>query len=218
MIVVVVAGTGTEVGKTWVSAAVATELRSRNETVVARKPVQSFAPDAGGRTPSEPTDADLLAAATGEQPTDVCPEHRWLPIPMAPPMAATALGRRAFTIRDLVTETTAAIPTDGIVLLESAGGVRSPLADDGDTVALAGALQPALVVLVTDAGLGTINLVRLCADALAAHNVVVYMNRFDPRDELHVRNRDWLVTRESLDVVTDIEALAAFLQTVRASC
>ena len=69
-------------------------------------------------------------------------------------------------------------------------------------------------MLVADAGLGTINLVRLCVDALAAHRgVVVYLNRFDAADDLHRRNRDWLATREGLEVVTDPEALA----TLRAS-
>ncbi len=38
-------------------------------------------------------------------------------------------------------------------------------------------------------GSATINLVRLCAAALNDHRVVVYLNRFDPRDDLHVRNR-----------------------------
>ena len=51
--------------------------------------------------------------------------------------------------------------------METAGGVRSPLAgDDGDAVALAGSLMPDVVVLVADAGLGTINAVRLTVAAL----------------------------------------------------
>ena len=36
----------------------------------------------------------------------------------------------------------------------------------------------------------------------------------DRHDALHVRNRDWLVTREGLDVVTDIEALTEILATL----
>ena len=51
--------------------------------------------------------------------------------------------------------------------METAGGVRSPQADDGDAVDLVRLLAPDLVVLVADAGLGTINAVRLCVDALA---------------------------------------------------
>jgi dethiobiotin synthetase len=200
---VLVAGTGTGIGKTYVTARVAAAVRERGVAVAARKPVQSFAPE-----DDSPTDADVLAAATGEQPHAVCPEHRWLPRAMAPPMAAEALGLDPFTIDELAAEVGQAVPGDAVVLVESVGGVRSPLADDGDTVALAGALQPALVVLVADAELGTINLVRLSVDALAPYRVAVYLNRYDASDELHTRNRDWLVTRHDLEVVTDPEAVA----------
>ena len=198
--IVLVAGTGTEVGKTWVAAAALRILRGRGFTVAARKPVLSHDPS------DDTTDADLLAEATGEPVDQVCPAHRRYPVAMAPPIAATVLGRPRFTIADLVAETRTT--PDGVVLLESAGGVRSPLADDGDTVTLAGALDPALVVLVADAGLGTINAVRLSVGALAGHRVAVFLNRFDERDDVHVGNRDWLRTREGLEVVTDLEALA----------
>jgi dethiobiotin synthetase len=62
---VLVAGTATEVGKTWVAAAVLAELRTRGVRVAARKLVQSFSPG------EHPTDAEALAAATGEAPDDV---------------------------------------------------------------------------------------------------------------------------------------------------
>jgi len=199
---VVVAGTGTDIGKTWVTAELATALRRRGVPVVARKPVQSFAPDHVG-----PTDAEVLGEATGEAPTVVCPAQRWLPRAMAPPMAAEALGAERFTFADLAMQVRQSSPRHAIVLVESVGGVRSPLAADGDTVALVAALQPALVVLVADAELGTINVVRLSVDVLRSHRVVVYLNRYDQDRELHVRTHDWLVTREGLEVVTDPEAL-----------
>jgi len=209
MTIVVVAGTGTGVGKTWVSAALATALRYRGIAVAARKPAQSFAPD-----DDAPTDAEVLAEATGEAPYAVCPRHRWLPRAMAPPMAAEALGSAAFTIAELASEIMQDAPHDGIVLVESAGGVRSPLAADGDTVSLASALRATLVILVADAELGTLNLVRLSTAPLADDRVVVYLNRFDAGTELHIRNRDWLIAREGLEVVTDPEALACIVAAV----
>jgi len=77
----VVCGTATDVGKTWVTCGLLHGLRQRGVPVAARKPAQSFAQD--GR----PTDAELLAAASGQAPWDVCPAHRWYPAAMAPPMA-----------------------------------------------------------------------------------------------------------------------------------
>jgi len=209
--VVLVAGTGTSVGKTYVAARLAASLRTRGIPVVARKPVQSFA--AGDME----TDADVLAAATGEDPLVVCPPHRRFPLAMAPPMAAEALGRPPFTIADLTGEIIATAPADALIMVESAGGVRSPLASDGDTVALAEALRPGRVLLVADAGLGTINAVHLSVDALAGQRVVVFLNRFDPRDDLHARNRDWLATRAGLEVVTDPEALERIAAAVLAT-
>ena len=82
---IAVAGTATEIGKTWVTARVVETLRGRGLSVSARKPVQSFGPDELGAT-----DAEVLAAATGEAPQAVCPAHRWYPVPMAPPLAASA--------------------------------------------------------------------------------------------------------------------------------
>ena len=208
MTVVVVAGTGTDVGKTYVSAAVLRSLRARGVAIAARKPVQSFDPaDAA-------TDADVLALATGETPHEVCPPHRWLQVPMAPPIAADALGLPSFTIADLAAKIRSSTPTDRAVLVETAGGVRSPIANDGDCAALVTELAPALVVLVADAGLGTINLVRMSRDALWKHRVVTYLNRFESRNDLHVRNAEWLRTREGLEVVTDIEALTRLVELI----
>jgi dethiobiotin synthetase len=196
---VVVAGTGTEVGKTYVTAATARALRARGVRVAVRKPVQSFAPDDGM------TDVDILAAASGEDPMAVCPPHRRYEIPMAPPMAADALGLIAFSIADLVAELDE--PEDTIVLVESAGGVRSPLAADGDTVDLVDALRPELVVLVADAGLGTINAVRMSVAAFAGFVTVIALNRFGT-DRLHERNLEHLVHVDGLDVITAPRALA----------
>ncbi|HEX2042021.1 MAG TPA: dethiobiotin synthase [Acidimicrobiales bacterium] len=198
---VAVLGTGTEAGKTWVGAAVLGELRSRGVSVAARKPVQSFAPGDG------PTDAEVLAAATGEAVADVCRPHRSYQAAMAPPMAADALGRAPFTVADLVEDL--GWP-EGVTVgwVETVGGPRSPIAADGDSARLAAALGPDVTVLVADAGLGVINAVRLSVSATVAPPVVV-LNRYDGSD-LHARNRRWL-ERDRFDVVVEPADLAARL-------
>jgi dethiobiotin synthetase len=201
---VLVAGTGTEVGKTWVACRLARALRRRGLVVAARKPAQSYEPEA------DPVDSDaaLLAHATGVDPAVVCPRHRWYPLAMAPPMAAEALGRPPFTVADLAAEL-AWPPGVGVGLVESVGGVRSPLAADGDTLTLAAALRPERILLVADAGLGTINGVRLGAAVLAPWPTTVVLNRFAPDDDLHRRNLDWLAGRDGLDVAVDVADLVA---------
>lgn len=196
-----VAGTGTAIGKTWIASAVLARLRADGRRVSARKPAQSFDADDG------PTDAEVLAAATGESPDDVCPPHRWYARALAPPMAAAALGAPPFTVADLIDELGWPDGAD-VGLVEGAGGPRSPIAADGDNVTLACAAAPDLVLLVADAGLGTINAVRMSVEAFAPAPVTVVLNRYDDGDAVHRANRDWLTTRDEFDVVVDLDATA----------
>lgn len=204
---IVVAGTGTEVGKTWAGARLAATLRDRGLSVQARKPAQSFEPD----DPLEGTDAAQLGAATGEEPTTVCPEHRWYTVAMAPPMAADVLGREPLALDVLLDELGGSwgdAPAQ-VQMVELAGGIWSPIAHDGDCLELTHRLAPDAVVLVADAGLGTLNAIRPAVAALAPiAPVTTLLNRFDEASDLHRRNLDWLVTRDDLDVVTSVEALA----------
>lgn len=196
MSVIVVTGTGTDIGKTWVGTQLAPLLGAS-----AWKPAQSFAPGEG------PTDAEVLAAATGQAPHEVCPPHRWYPVPLAPPEAADELGLSPFTIADLVAER----PEADLLLVEGAGGPRSPLACDGDTVSLAAAVNPSTVVLVAHAGLGTINDVRLSAAALAGvAPLVVFLNRFDSSATVDRRNLSFL-RADGFEAVTDVPSLERLL-------
>lgn len=195
---VVVVGTGTEVGKTWVSARLLEHWRALGLSTAARKPAQSFAPADG------PTDAEVLGEASGEDPKSVCPPERWYPVPLAPPMAARRLGARTIELGQLLSELCWPDEHVDVGLVETAGGLRSPQADDGDALDLAAALRPGAVVLVADAGLGTINAVRLATDALGTQGLpcVVVLNRYDASDALHAENLHWLTTVDGLDVVS----------------
>jgi hypothetical protein len=76
-------------------------------------------------------------------------------------------------------------------------------------VTLAEAVHPEHVVLVADAGLGTISGVRLAAGALARWPLTVVLNRYDPVVDLHQRNLQWLADRDGFEVVTDPADLVA---------
>jgi dethiobiotin synthetase len=200
---VLVTGSGTEVGKTWVAARLLEELRRRGHSVSARKPAQSS-------SPGEPTDAEILAGATGETAERVCPAHLSYAVPLAPPMAARALGRHPPTLDELVSQIDRAWPGEpadfGVV--EGAGGVLSPLAIDGDTPDLARRIGADLAVVVGEPQLGIINAARLSRLALHPLPVAVHLNRFEPDSELHRLNRDWLAGQDGFDVTTTIDALA----------
>jgi dethiobiotin synthetase len=168
-----------------------------------RKPVQSFAMDEVAGLDPKTTDAHLLAAATDDSPFAVCPPQRWYERPMAPPMASDVLGRAAFGLADLLRELDWCGAVD-LGLVETVGGVRSPMTHDADSVAYVRALTPDAVVLVADAGLGTINAVRLASGALSGLPFTVLLNRYDDTDDLHRRNRAWLAEHDGLAVVVDV--------------
>ncbi|MCY3560649.1 MAG: dethiobiotin synthase [bacterium] len=200
---IVVAGVATEIGKTWVTARVIEELRGRGLSVCARKPVQSYGPEELGAT-----DAEILAAASGEAPSAVCPEHRWYPLPLAPPLAASATGRASPRLAELLAELHWPSPAADFGFVETVGGARSPLAEDADCVDLLTALAADGVVLVAGADLGAINAVRLAADALAGPPLVVFCNRYRSADDVHRGNIAWLAERDGLAVETAVEGLA----------
>ena len=196
---IVVVGAGTEVGKTWLATSLITLARSEGQQVAARKPAQSFAPN-----DINSNDAERLAHATGETESQVCPEHRWYPLAMAPPMAADALALPRITLVDLLTEIHWPVQVD-LGLIETAGGLRSPIAHDADNLQLLQALEPDDVILVVDAGLGAINAVRLCMLPLKNANVTVYLNRFDVDSPVHTRNRLWLAEHYQIETTISVE-------------
>jgi dethiobiotin synthetase len=211
---VVVVGTGTDVGKTWAASRLLQRWRAAGRVVAARKPAQSFEP---GDDIAARTDAHVLAAASGEEPDTVCPPRRWYPLALAPPMAADALDRGWISVDDLIGELAWPEPVADIGLVETVGGVRSPIAHDGDALGLIDALAPDAVVLIADAGLGTLNAVQLSIGSLATVAtppgaepvpVRVVLNRFDATCDLHLRNRAWLDERLTSPCFTELDSLA----------
>ena len=194
---VLVCGTGTEVGKTWVAARLLTELRSRGLPVAARKPAQSFDVDCRRRPPRRADRRRGAGGGVGRAPrrrsaTRTAPTTGPWPRPWPPRRWACP----PFTVADLVEELDWPAERVEVGVVETAGGVRSPQAADGDATTWWRPSAPDLVVLVADAGLGTINGVRLSMDALAAATsglpsaaTVVVLDRFDGRHDIHRRNR-----------------------------
>jgi dethiobiotin synthetase len=210
---IMVLGTATDVGKTWTICRLIESLRRRNMTVAVRKLIQSFDPD-----DPRPTDAELLAAASGEDVYAVCPEHMWFPLPLAPPIAALELGLEPPLRSEVISGYLWTENTD-VGIVEGVGGLMSPIAIDGDNITLIEYLIPDHLLIVTDAGLGTINAVNSAIAALDARQaltdveqITVFLNLYDESLALHRRNREWLYLRPywvneryDIRVVTDIE-------------
>lgn len=159
-----VTGTGTDIGKTYVSCALIRALKAKGAVVDAFKPVVSgFDPkDAAASDPAR------LAAALGA-PGDVLRiAPRRYRAPLSPNIAARLEGQ-TLALDDMVIDAVArtAELRDGLLLIEGAGGVMSPLTDGETNLDMIAALG-APVVMVAGSYLGTISHVLTALVALRA--------------------------------------------------
>ncbi|MGD1174374.1 dethiobiotin synthase [Mycobacterium seoulense] len=161
MTVLVVTGTGTGVGKTVVTAALACHARQAGIDVAVCKPVQ---------TGTDSGDDDLAEVARLSGVAELAGLARY-PQPLAPVAAAEHAGA-ALPTGDDVLRLIAGLDRPGrLTLVEGAGGLLVELAAAGVTLRdLAVELGAAALVAVT-AGLGTLNHTALTLEALAAHRV-----------------------------------------------
>ncbi|MFJ2261114.1 dethiobiotin synthase [Streptomyces sp. NPDC087844] len=152
MTVWVITGTGTEVGKTVTTAAVASAAVAAGRSVAVLKPAQT------GVLPGEPGDAEEVARLAGAV---TAVELARYPEPLAPNTAARRAGL-APVRPEQVAEAAGKLATEhDLVLVEGAGGLLVRFDDEGGTLADAARLLGAPVLVVASAGLGTLNTTEL---------------------------------------------------------
>jgi dethiobiotin synthetase len=163
--IVCVTGTGTDVGKTVATAALAVRLAQQEHRVGVVKPVQTGEP--GG------TAGDLATVHRLTGITDLHEFHRY-PDPLAPDLAARRAGMPAAQLRqvgDRLRALDAADP-DRILLVEGAGGILVRLGEDWTLADLAVELD-APVIVVTTLGLGSLNVAELTVRCALDHGLRV---------------------------------------------
>jgi dethiobiotin synthetase len=154
MSALLVTGTGTGIGKTFVACALAYGLRARGRTVAVMKPVETG-------VASAPEDALRLRAAAADPAAldDVCPYR--LRAPLAPAVAARAEGVMIDLARleSLIRRRRTAAD---VLLVEGAGGLLVPIVDGVTYADLAARLGLPLLVVAANR-LGTVNHCALTA-------------------------------------------------------
>ncbi|MFB7247190.1 dethiobiotin synthase [Streptomyces populi] len=157
MAVLVITGTGTEVGKTVVTAAVAATALAAGRSVAVLKPAQT------GVGPHERGDADEVARLAGAVTTLELGRY---PEPLAPATAARRAGLPTVS-PEAAAEAAAKLATEhDLVLVEGAGGLLVRFDDADGTLADVARLLDAPVLVVASAGLGTLNTTELTAREL----------------------------------------------------
>ncbi len=161
-----VTGTDTGAGKTVVAAAIAAALHASGRRVAAFKPVVTGLDEPAGDWPA---DHELLAAATGARPQDVCATTFG---PAVSPHLAAELAGVQLSLGELEAAARAAAAGADLLVVEGVGGLLVPLTADHDVRDLAVALGLALVVAARP-GLGTINHTLLTLAAARAAGLEV---------------------------------------------
>ena len=162
MSVLVITGTGTEVGKTVTSAAVAAAAVAAGRTVAVLKAAQT------GVGPDEPGDAGEVARLAGAV---TAAELARYPEPLAPGTAARRAGTAPVHPQDVAGAAAKLATEHDLVLVEGAGGLLVRFDPAGGTLADAAELLRAPVLVVASAGLGTLNTTELTARELRSRRL-----------------------------------------------
>ncbi|MGW6419899.1 dethiobiotin synthase [Streptomyces sp. NPDC055055] len=160
--IIVVSGTGTEIGKTVVTAAVAAVATAAGRSVAVLKPAQT------GVGPDERGDADEVVRLSGAVTSA---ELARFPEPLAPDTAARRSGLAPVGPSEVAEAARKLAADHDLVVVEGAGGLLVRFDEEGGTLADVASLLGAPVLVVVPAGLGTLNTAALTGEALRARGV-----------------------------------------------
>jgi len=159
----VISGTGTGVGKTVVTAAVAALAAARGLRVAVVKPVQT------GEPPGSPGDLEVVRRLSGVTDTR---ELARFPDPLSPEAAARQAGQPPLDLSAVAVHVKQIEDAD-LVLVEGAGGLLVRYDPAGATIADLATALAAPVLVVTQPGLGTLNHTALTVEALATRRLAL---------------------------------------------
>jgi dethiobiotin synthetase len=164
---VFVTGTGTEVGKTVVAAAIARTRAAEGQKVAVFKPAVTGLDE----QPAGPPDHELLRIAAGSgQSDDAIATYRYEPA--ASPHLAAALAGEEIDFARLIAAARSAAAGADVLVCEGVGGLLVPLSRDHLVRDLAAELALPLVIAASP-GLGTINHTLLTVEAARAAGLTV---------------------------------------------
>ncbi|MEO6601344.1 MAG: dethiobiotin synthase [Polyangiaceae bacterium] len=172
---IVILGCGTGVGKTRVSAALLRELTRRRQPCVGLKPIESGVGSNELGTPPLGSDAALLSEAGSLRAHHAHPLYAFRE-PISPHLAARRAGtlievdRVCDWLSRIELSMTPGVSSDSVTwrVIETAGGVFSPLGPGLTNFDLARALEPAVWVLVAADALGVLHDVSATREAMMA--------------------------------------------------
>ena len=197
-----VAGTDTEVGKTFVACALLHALRKRGYSAIGMKPVAAGTDEHGRNDDVEA----LIAAASVKAPREHV--NPYLFAPAIAPHIAAAEEKRVIDIERIAQSFAALRPLADALVVEGVGGFCVPLGATIDAADLAQRLALP-VILVVGMRLGCINHALLTEQAIAARGLRLagwIANRIDPQMARFDENLESLKERLAAPLLAVIPA------------
>jgi dethiobiotin synthetase len=144
--------------------------RARGDRVAVVKPAQTGIADQAEAPDGEAPDAETVQRLSGV--TDIHELARF-PGPLSPEAAARVSGLPPLAMADAATSIATLADSRDLVLVEGAGGLLVRYDKAGATIADLAAMLGAPVLVVTAAGLGTLNHTALTLEAIAARRLLL---------------------------------------------
>jgi len=163
--ILIITGTGTGVGKTVVTAAIAALAHARGDDVAVVKPAQTGVHDGAG---SDTPDVEAITRLSGVTGTS---ELARFPDALSPEAAARVSGLPPVDLAQAAEHIAKLAGARDLVLVEGAGGLLVRYDAAGATIADLAVMCGAPVLVVAAAGLGTLNQTALTCEALAARHL-----------------------------------------------
>ena len=209
-----ITGTDTNVGKTYLTCAIARRARGQGRRVFAFKPIETgCVPGSDGKLVG--ADQELLSEAAGGWQKGPLRGVYQFKLAAAPLVAAEA-ERSVVDLGSVMRVAAQGAEGVSVTLVEGAGGWRVPVTQTADMAAMARALGFP-VIIVARAGLGTINHTLLTVEAVerdGLHVAGVVLSERPPDDgQMTLSNREQILRRWAGRVVIlgKPEALDVFL-------
>jgi len=203
-----ITATGTDVGKTYVSALIVKKMREEGLNCGYFKPVLSGVVEKDGKLIE--SDCNYVVS-TAKIPTtaDDCVAFWWKEA-VSPHLASVRAGE-AINIDQIKKAFSEKQSQYDYLLIEGAGGITCPLRlQDGEKYLLNDLIKElgASIIIVADGGLGTINSILLTVEYARQHNIEIagiILNNFNPSSFMHQDNLKQVEYLTGIKVIATVE-------------
>lgn len=203
-----VAGTGTDIGKTYVTALVVKKLAQHGLNAGYYKAALSGAEERNGKF--IPGDAEYVRTVSGIN-QDLSQMVSYVYKNAVSPHLAAKIEGNPVRLEKVVSDYKAVQNDYDYVTVEGSGGIVCPIRIDGDERIMLEDIVRALnlpVLIIADGGLGTINSVVLTCEYIKHRGIPVkgiILNNFDSKSVMHRDNKEMIEQLTGICVVGEVE-------------